>query len=177
MMTERTSTAPEVNGVDGEAGFVMVEMSGGILLYLIMMAAAAILLYSLFSNSKLAETQQGVLSMRMQIQQLYTGATDYSGLDNALAVKAGVVPKRFQRGTSVVTPWGGDITLGAGSDPGTFTITLTQIPQEACTKLATFQAESWSTISVNGGAVAQGTSVASAAQSCNSANTIIYASR
>ena len=177
MKAEHTHMAPETDAYDPEAGFVMVEMSGGILLYLIMLAAAAILIYALFSNSKLAETQQGLLSMRMQIQQLYTGTTDYAGLDNALAVKAGVVPKRFQRASALVTPWGGDITLASGSDPGTFTITLAQIPQEACTKLATFQVESWSSIAVNGAAVAQGTSVASAAQSCNASNTLIYASR
>lgn len=161
----------------GEAGFVMVEMSGSLLLYLIMIAAGAILVYTMMSSSKLASAQQGLMSLRMQIQQLYSGGSDYAGLDNALAVKAGLVPKSFLKGSKVVTPWGGDVALAASGDGSLFTISLSEIPQEECTKLATAQLDSWATVTVNGSAIDKNTGAAATARSCKDSNTLMFTSR
>lgn len=160
-----------------EAGFVTFEMSGSMLLYLIMMAAAAALVYSLMSSSKLASTNQALMSLRLQIQQLYSGGSDYAGLDNGLALKSGLVPKSFLRGTKIQTPWGGDVVLSASGDGTTFAISLGEIPQEECTKLATSQLESWSSVSVNGTPIDRTTGASSAARSCNDSNTIVFTSR
>lgn len=160
-----------------EGGFVTFEMSGSMLLYLIMMAAAAVLVYSLMSSSKLASTNQGLMSLRLQIQQLYSGGSDYAGLDNDLALKSGLVPKSFVRGAKMQTPWGGDVVLSASSDGTSFAISLSEIPQEECTKLATSQLDSWSSVSVNGTPIEKATGASSAARSCNDSNTIVFTSR
>lgn len=161
----------------GEAGFVMVEMTGSLLLYLIMIAAGAILVFTMMSSSKLASAQQGLMSLRMQVQQLYSGGSDYAGLDNSLATKAGLVPKSFLRGTKVVTPWGGEVALAASGDGSSFTISLSEIPQEECTKLATSQLDSWTAVSVNGNAIDKSSGTTTAAQSCNDSNTLVFTSR
>ncbi|MDR3043559.1 MAG: pilus assembly protein PilS [Desulfovibrio sp.] len=161
----------------GEAGFVMVEMSGSMLVYLILFAAGALLVYSLFSSGNLATTQQGLMSLRMQVQQLYSGGSDYNGLDNSLAMKAGLVPKTFLRGSKVVTPWGGEVALAASGDGSSFTISLSEIPQEECTKLATSQLDSWTAVSVNGNAIDKSSGTTTAAQSCNDSNTLVFTSR
>lgn len=160
-----------------EGGFMMLESMGSILMYLILIAGVAVVLATLFSSSKLGETEQAVVSMRMQIQHLFSGGSDYAGLDNDLAIKSGIVPKRLLRGTNLINPWGGSVTVAATADTGIFSITFAGIPQEECTKLATFQLESWNSITVNGNDIPKDTGAAAAAASCASTNTIAFTSR
>lgn len=165
------------SGTHSEGGFMMIESMGSMLFYLIMIAGAAVLVGVLSSGGKLSEMQQGLSSLRMQTQQLYTGSIDYTGLDNALAVKTGIVPKRLRRGESLFTPWGGVITMATGSDVGTFTIKLEEIPQEDCAKMGTYQIDSWDKVSINGNTLDKISSVATAGAACTTLNTIIYTSR
>ena len=68
-----------------QGGFMLVESLGSMLFYLIMIAAAGVLLISLFSGSKISQTEQAISSLRLQVKQLYTSSSDYSGLDTDLA--------------------------------------------------------------------------------------------
>lgn len=160
-----------------ESGFMMTESMGSLLFYLIMIGAAAAAVGLLLLGGKLSEMQQGLSTLRMQTQQLYTGSIDYTGLDNALALKTGIVPKRFRRGDNLFTPWGGAITLATGSDVGTFTITLEGILQEDCAKMGTYQSDSWDSVSINGANLDKYSSVATAGAACSTTNTLIYTSR
>lgn len=163
--------------ITNESGFMMTESMGSLLFYLIMIGAAAAAVGLLLLGGKLSEMQQGLSTLRMQTQQLYTGSIDYTGLDNALALKTGIVPKRFRRGEGLFTPWGGTITLATGSDVGTFTITLEGIPQEDCAKMGTYQSDSWDSVSINGNNLDKLSSVATAGTACAASNNIIYTSR
>jgi hypothetical protein len=89
----------------------LLETLGAILVGLIILAGAALGLNAAFSSSKLGETEQNLVTLRMQIQHMFSGAADYSGLDNSLALKAGVVPKSFIKGELLKNAFGGDITL------------------------------------------------------------------
>lgn len=158
-------------------GWMLTEGVGSILFYLIMIGVGAGIVYFLFSSSKVAQMQQGISTMSMQIKGLYSASSDYSGLDNTLAVKSGVVPRKLLKGSSVKTPWGGDITLAPGTDDGAFTIKLEGIAQEECTKLAAFQMDMWQSVEVNGTEFGADSGIAGAVGACVASNTIIYTSR
>lgn len=160
-----------------EAGFMGLEGQGTLLFYLVMLAGAALILYMMFSGGKLAEMEQSLSAMRMNTQQMFTSSLDYTGLNNDLAIKSGLVPRKLIKGGSVNNGWGGSVTLATGDDTGTFTITVAAVPQEACTKLATFQLESWLSVEVNSTAIAKDAAVADAADNCEASNTIVYTSR
>lgn len=160
-----------------ESGFMGLEGQGTQLFYLFMVAGGALLVYMLFSGGKLSEIEQGISSMRMQTQQMFTSSLDYTGLSNDLAIKAGLVPKKLVKGGGIVNGWGGAVTLAEGDDTGTFTITVSGIPQDACTKLATFQIESWLSVEVNNTAISADTAVVEAADNCQASNTIVYTAR
>lgn len=160
-----------------ESGFMMSESMGSLLFYLIMIASTAALIVALLMGGKLSEMQQGVSTIRMQTQQLFTGSIDYTGFNNDLAIKSGIVPKRFRRGGNLFTPWGGAITLATGADVGTFTITLESIGQEDCAKMGTYQMDSWDSVSINGNALDKNSFVVTAGAACTTTNTIIYTSR
>ena len=153
------------------------ETIGAILVALIVLAGAALGLQKAFSGVKLNDTEQNLIVLRMQTQQLFSGSPGYTGLDNSMALNAGLVPKQFVKGTELVNPFGGTITLAASSDASSFTITLTGVPREESTKLATFQSDAWLGVSVNGTDVTGG-SVADIQAACSSSNnTIIFSAR
>ncbi|WP_027191463.1 type 4 pilus major pilin [Fundidesulfovibrio putealis] len=155
----------------------LLETLGAILVGLIILAGAALGLNSAFSSSKLGETEQNLITLRMQVQQMFSGSSDYTGLDNALALQAGLVPKPFIKGSSLRNSFGGDITLAPVNGTSAFSITLTSIPQDECTKLAKFQTDAWLSVNVNGTDVTGGT-VADIVAACASVtNTITFTAR
>lgn len=145
-----------------------------LLITLVVIAGAAVYLNSGFSKSKVVSLEQGIVTMRMQIQQVFSASPDYSGLDNATAIKAGVVPKSLVKGNDLKTPWGGEINLSTNDANGSFTIELSGIPQEECTQLANFQADAWLSVQVNGNVLDSDNTVADIVNSCTTTNTIAY---
>ena len=148
-----------------------------LLVTLVVIAGAAVYLNSGFSKSKVVSLEQGIVTMRMQIQQVFSASPDYSGLDNATAIKAGVVPKSLVKGNDLKTPWGGEINLSTNDANGSFTIELSGIPQEECTQLANFQADAWLSVQVNGNVLDSDNTVADIVNSCTTTNTIAYEAR
>lgn len=166
---ERTSTS--------EDGFLSLEAMGALLFALLMIAGVSITVSQLFSGGKVSETQQAISNIRMNTQQMFTGSLDYTGLDNVVAIKSGLIPKKFLKGGAPTNGWGGAITIAAGTDTGTFTIALADIPQDACTKMAVHDITSWDAVAVNGGAVDKTGNPAAAAALCTETNTIVYTAR
>lgn len=153
------------------------EMLCVLLVSLVVIAGAAVYLNSGFSKSKVVSLEQGIVTMRMQIQQVFSASPDYSGLDNATAIKAGVVPKSLVKGNDLKTPWGGEINLSTNDANGSFTIELSGIPQDECTQLANFQADAWLSVQVNGNVLDSDNTVADIVNSCTTTNTIAYEAR
>lgn len=156
----------------------LIETLGSLLIVLIVIAGAALGLNSAFSSSKLADMEQGIVTMRMQVQHMYSGSSDYSGLDNALALKAGVVPKQFVKGNTIKNPFGGDVTISPSPDNSAFSIQLTNVPQEQCTKLARFQTDAWLSVDINGTTIDTSTgTVADIIANITNNNTITFTAR
>jgi len=154
----------------------ILDTIGGILIGLVVLAGSAIAVYAGYNYVKLSNMEQNTVSMRMNIQQLFSGASDYTGLSNTVAQTAGIVPLQFIKGASLQNPYGGAITLAAGAN-NTFTISVDTIPQDACTKLSLFQSDAWTGVSVNGTDVTGGT-VATVAASCNAgSNAIVFTAK
>lgn len=151
------------------------ETLGALLVGLMVLGIVAWGLNTAFSSAKLSETEQGIITMRMQTQALFSG-TDYTGLTNALAITSGTAPDMFVKGNSLINAWGGAITLTAIPADAAFSIALAGIPQEECTKLARFQADAWKSISINAADVTAST-VAQVVAACIETNTILFVSR
>lgn len=155
----------------------ILEAIGVLLIALVVIGGAAYGLNSAFSKSKVANTQQDLVTTRMQIQQLFSGSTNYSGLDNVVAINAGVVPKNMVKGTDLKNAWGGNITIASEDTNASFTITLLQIPKDECTQLAKFQLDAWLSVVVNGSLVNATDSIANIVSNCSTSNTLVYEAR
>lgn len=148
---------------------------GGLLVGLIILSGAATGLYLAFSKSNIGTTQENLIILRMQTQQFFSG-TNYDGLSNDVAIRAGIVPRSFIKGNVLRNAWGGDITISADTANGMFSIDLTNIPQEDCTQLARFQSDSWARVSVNGADIDPADAIA-VTDACGSNNTLTYTAR
>lgn len=155
----------------------MMEVLGALLITLVVVAGAAVYLNSGFSKSKVVSLEQDIVTMRMQIQQLYSGSSDYTGLDSATAINAGVVPKNLVKGNDLKTPWGGEINLSTNDANGSFVISLSGIPKDECTQLAKFQTDAWLSVDVNGNTLENESTIADIVDSCTTNNTIAYEAR
>ena len=71
----------------------ILETVGAIIVGLLLIGAAAFGLYSAFGKSNVATMEQNLVLLRMQTQQFFFG-TNYDNLDNEVAIKAGIVPKK-----------------------------------------------------------------------------------
>lgn len=161
---------------DNEAGYTLLDVLGALFVGLLVIAVATRLMNTSFSNSKLSETEQNLIALRMQVQQLFSGSANYDGLDNALAIQAGIAPKVFIKGSDLGNTWGGTITLESVPADAAFSMEFTGIPQTECTKLALFQTESWLSVAVNGNSLGDG-SVTDAANACTTTNSIRFVTR
>lgn len=153
----------------------ILETVGAIIIGLLLIAAAAFGLNSAFGKSNVATTEQNLVLLRMQTQQLFFG-TNYENLDNDVAMSAGIVPEAFMKGDSMRNAWGGDVTLASDADNGQFSITLDNVPQAACMQLARFQPDSWESISVNG-TVVDPSDVAAISGACTDASSLVFTAR
>lgn len=148
---------------------------GGLLIGLLVLSGAASGLFSGFSKSNVASMEENLIIMRMQTQQYFNG-TNYDGLSNEVAIKAGIVPEAFIKGDQLRNTWGGDITLSPDVNSGTFSIEITNIPQVDCAQLARFQADAWAGVAVNGGEI-DASDPTAVTNACGETNTITYTAR
>lgn len=133
--------------------------------------------YLATDSAKLADMQSNIIILRSQINQVFAGSSSYDELNNDVAIKAGAVPAAFIKGTKLINPWGGDLTVASTDDDSAFTITLSEIPSETCTKLGAFQSDSWLAVSINGTDIDDGSVVALTEACTNDENTLIFTAR
>ena len=133
-----------------EKGRSMVEMLG-VLAIIGVLSAGGLAGYSkaMFKH-KLNTTIDQITMIVTNIRTLYGTQGNYAGLNNGMAVKAGVVPNAMYTANSTGTydsnatltnPFKGGATIAVATvatvDNAGFTVTYTNLPSEACVQIAT----------------------------------------
>jgi hypothetical protein len=175
-----TNLKKKINSIlwQNKPGYLSIEVMGVIIFVALMIGYVAWQLSATTSSANLSMLQGSLTTMSMHIQKLYSGSNNYSGLDNAMAIKSGVVPQQLLKGDSINAPWGGPITLAPGTVSGTFTVSVAGIKESDCISMATYQLDVWTSVTVNGSSLDTKAAVASATSMCSGAsNTIVYTRR
>ncbi|CCO24027.1 type 4 pilus major pilin [Maridesulfovibrio hydrothermalis] len=154
------------------------ETLGSLFIALIVFTGSAYMISKAIDNDKISRAQQNLSTFRLDIKNLYAGASDFTGLTTDVAVKNEIVPDNMLKSNGDVrNVWNGAVTVAAGATPTTFTITHNEVPKYACAKLATFQVGSWVSISVNGFEISQASGMLRAiSDRLGDTNTIIFTS-
>jgi type II secretory pathway pseudopilin PulG len=144
-----------------KAGMTMMETLGVLLVGALLTVGAVMLIRMAMDSAKLSDAQKSLTALSIQVRGHFSGMRDYTGLSNALAIKAGLAPQKILRGDSLLTPWGGAITLAPAAN-ATFTHSWAGLSDQVCTAMATYQVELWQSISINGTAIDPAAAVADA---------------
>lgn len=129
------------------------DQLGGKVIAVVGVAVVSSMLIAVLAMTKSANIPQELMYMTMRIQQMYFSAHDYSGIDNATIIKAGVVPEHLIKGSSIKHAFNGEITVAPGTSNETFTFSLNNIPKDECVTLATSKMNKWRSVAVNGSVI------------------------
>ena len=87
-----------------------------------------------FSTGRLSDVQSNLIMMQIKVQNLFSGSSSYSDLDNDLLLNNDIVPTTLTKGGVISNPWGGDITFAPEDNGSAFSITLTEVPPQGMRK-------------------------------------------
>lgn len=132
-----------------QSGRSMVEMLG-VLAIIGVLSIGGISGYSkAMSKYRVNKTLDQISMLVMNIRTLYSSAVNYAGLNNAVAVQMGIIPRDMLKtsiasaGSSVdiVNAYSGQVEVAVGGDAGSdwrqFTVSYSGLPLEACVAIST----------------------------------------
>ena len=156
-----------------QGGFVSLELILAIVAIALIMLAGIVAYGVIMSKIRAGNTVTLVSEIQTGVSELYASSHDFSDLDTATLISAGIVSKSDMDGSNIVTPWYSSdkssiITVGPGENPSAFAITIASIPSDACSKIGTdFLNQDNVSVTANGTAV---TTPADLAKGCASSN-------
>lgn len=139
-------------------GFSLVE----IILYLMVVFAVLVTIfvwYKKYSEDVTAQrTVEEIKTIIASSESLTINQDDYAGVTLSALYQSQALPTRVSNGTVYKTPWGGDYTLATmNSATGTddlLVITITNIPQQGCSRIMSSMATSLYSMTINNKTVA-----------------------
>ncbi len=133
-----------INVKTNESGRSMIEMLG-VLAIIGVLSVGGIAGYSkAMMKFKINKTLDQIAMTVTNIRTMYAQQNNYSGLNNALAISLGMVDEAMGKSGSALNSPFGAVSIGtddagtiAGNTTTAFTITLNNVPKEACVAIAT----------------------------------------
>lgn len=133
-------------------GFGLLEV---ILVFAIVIGAAAVV-FTVFQSAKpsadASNEASNLTTIATNLKSTYGINHDYTGLTNATAISAKVIPSSLTDGTNVNSQWG-SVTVAPGTPTSTFTITYAAVPTDTCAKFVSGVAGFFQDVKVGGATV------------------------
>ena len=156
-------------------GMTLIEAVLYIVIALAVMIGGIIFFQQASLSARINDSVRTVVSLQSEVRGLHQSAANFGTADITPAlIASGAVPAKLVNGTTLNNEFGGTITVtGAGS---TFTVAYTNVPGEACVRLAPFSANGQGVAGVGiesvtiGGAAATSLTPAEAAAACGGAD-------
>jgi len=152
----------------------MSEILGTLFKYLmVILGAVAVvaLFYMTLGQDKTHKAISSITQLQANTQGLFSTHTSFTDLSSAVAITAGLAPPDMISGTALINPWGGAVTISVNpSVSSRFDITTTNIPDDACSKLASILGAAGSSatnLAVNGTGLTLPVNVAAVVTACN----------
>lgn len=149
------------------------------ILALLGVAAAVVMSYSAFNNSKNSNAVSQLSQLVFNAQAFYTGSP-FTTLTNSVAIVgdngAKLAPEDMVSGGNLVNPWNGAVTIAVNaSNSANFDVTSAGVSSSGCQKLATSM-DTALKISINAKNQTLPLDPGAAATACNSktSNTLIF---
>lgn len=179
---------PTIKASPRQGGWAMLETLVAIILGLLLLIGVFVYYQMATSGTNIGELRQNIMLSKSNTERLFKGQPSYEGLDNALAVRAKLIPSSMVMGdtnsTDITTTFGGDVIFASdtggtyGAANSHYSITVEDVPQEACIEMGTYTRTDWVDVVIEGTSIDEN-SVAAASTACanEDANTLVFWSR
>ena len=137
-----TATKMTIHNRKGVRGIGLIELLiavgiiGGILLVVLQMGG------NMRQDSTVRNENSLLNTIAENVRTLYGSSSNYSGLTQTVARNARIFPGSMDDGTAVFNTWNGSVDVAAATDTNgnnnrAFTVTWGDVPESACSKMAT----------------------------------------
>jgi prepilin-type N-terminal cleavage/methylation domain-containing protein len=117
-----------------QRGLTLIETMVALAIGGLVIAGALALYSSASSSNTINDMNTGISALRASTKSLFANTGSYATATNAILTSAGQVPSTF-KGATFATPTGGVVTIAGTAS--SFTMTVTNLPQDVCVGLAT----------------------------------------
>lgn len=156
-----------------EAGFTLVEVLGAIIAGLVIFATAAVMVRNALNSAKVSNAQEQLSYLRISIQETYAHVRSFESISNEELISANAVPPSMLVGDSILSEWNNEITVAPANGGRSYTITMADVPQDACIKLGALR-NNWDALSIGGSAVERDAVVTGDMCSDELSNTLVF---
>ena len=142
-----------------EIGRSMIEMLGVLGIIGVLSVGSTLGVTKMFAQQKINKTIEQVSAISSKLSQIGAQSGSYVGLDNEAAIKFGAIPSGAVdslEDSTLINPFGGSISLAPAnlligeSDQQGYTITYTDVPEDACIAISSHRWSSGSSSSLIG---------------------------
>ena len=162
-----------MNNRKNQRGFTLAEVLGAIIIGSLIFGAVALAISYGTETARVSNQQENLSYLRMNIHEVYSHVHRFASISNDELLAANAVPEGMVANDSIINSWHGDVTLASANNGRAFTITLDDIPENACIKLGA-QRNMWDSLSINGTEIDTDTVVTTEHCTDEDSNTLIF---
>jgi prepilin-type N-terminal cleavage/methylation domain-containing protein len=123
-------------------GFSLIEIAMVLGIAAVLIAGVMVFFTTASNAAKTNDTASEVSAINQATHDLYAGQQNYTAADfSPTLAESGTLPAKYVAGTTLITPFGGTVTVtgaaGAAGVPSTFTVLLPTLPEAVCNSIAT----------------------------------------
>jgi len=162
-----------------QQGFGIVSVLLGIVASAIIILLGFQQYQSAMLKIKIGSAQTQFQDISTGIDSLYANSHDFSTISTQVVIDASIASQNDIVGSTIVSPWYSKdanslVTIKVGAQPASYIVDMAKVPKDACSGVASmFLNNAKSNITINGTAVTDPASMASACVKSDSANIAI----
>lgn len=167
---------------NSNGGWAIVGTMIAIVVGLIMLGGIFVVVRQSMDSSRANDALTQLQTIRMNTKQVFSSESSFNALGtdgttgNTIGLNAGVFPDSMKKGAGaggVKNPWNGNVTLRVvAAVPTRFTITMEDIPKDACMKIGV--SKDWLSVSRDSESGLTVQSVTNASANCQDTNTLVF---
>jgi major structural subunit of bundle-forming pilus len=120
-------------------GFTLIELAMVLAIAALIIGSVMLFFGSASTNQKTNDVTQETANIAQIVRGLYSGQPDYSGITTASIASSSQMPNKWVSGNTLRNGFQGSVTVTpSGANNAQFAVSFSNLPDYACTKIATY---------------------------------------
>lgn len=156
-----------------QQGFTLIELMIVLGIAALIVAGVITMYLKSSSSQKVNDETTNLNTIVSGVRNLYSTSSNYVGLTTAVVVNAKIPPAKLVNGTTINNAFGGQVNIAPASISGgtnnAFTVALTQVGSEECTKMVPATVRSFDKVAVGATVLTPASNAGAIVTACNAA--------